>query len=238
MKNLNNLVIQYKETKDKKILDEIFDNLKSLIEKKARFIFYRKKYPLNMYNKCHYCKECKNDKQLKDMIKEEERRRTCEECKECICNRGFFNLRENNLCTYEDVVQELNMEILKMINNDSIKDFDAYLISALWHWHPPFLTLDFVESIKHRTMSKIDENEEEEEVDITDEKVLKPDTNFNLENIFGVCVTENEKKICEMYLENPQITQEEIAEKLGTYKMDISRIINKLRKKLKKFVTK
>ena len=54
--------------------------------------------------------------------------------------------------------------------------------------------------------------------------------------ILKECKTDIEKKICISYLENPKITEEELAQKLGTYQKHISRIINGLRKRLKKFV--
>ncbi len=42
MKNLDNLIIQYQKTKDKKTLNDIFILLKPIIKSKSSYVFYRK----------------------------------------------------------------------------------------------------------------------------------------------------------------------------------------------------
>lgn len=49
MKNLNQLIIEYKKSKDTLNLDEIAEILYPLIRKKSTYIFYRKYYPLSLY---------------------------------------------------------------------------------------------------------------------------------------------------------------------------------------------
>jgi predicted XRE-type DNA-binding protein len=55
MKNLNQLVITYKQTKDKEILNQIFSLLNKTIHDKATYLFYRRKYKKN--NKWFYLSE-------------------------------------------------------------------------------------------------------------------------------------------------------------------------------------
>ena len=52
MKNLNQLVVTYKQTKDKEILNQIFSLLNKTIHDKATYIFYRKKFYKN--KNCFY----------------------------------------------------------------------------------------------------------------------------------------------------------------------------------------
>jgi predicted DNA-binding protein (UPF0251 family) len=55
MKNLNQLVINYKQTKDKEILNQIFSLLNKTIHDKATYLFYRRKFKKN--NKWFYLSE-------------------------------------------------------------------------------------------------------------------------------------------------------------------------------------
>jgi len=234
MINLTELVKQYKQTKNKLILDKIYLELKSIIQQKARFIYYAKFYPLNLYHPCRYCRNC--DKL--NGVPKEEHNTICKDCDICKCIKGFFNLRKDNLCDYEDVENDLWLEILRTINNfDITKDFNTYLFSDLWEWIPSFITKDYVKSLSNKSLTQQDEEGNETQIDIPDEQE-KIKSKPSIQEILKVCQTDMEKKVCELYLENPNLSQEEIAEKLGTYKMNISRIINKLRKRLKIFVTK
>jgi DNA-directed RNA polymerase specialized sigma subunit len=87
----------------------------------------------------------------------------------------------------------------------------------------------------NKSLTKVDDEGNEVQIDISEEK---KETKPYLQEILKICQTDMERKVCELYLKNPNISQEKIAQKLGTYKMDISRIVNRLRKKLKIFVTK
>jgi RNA polymerase sigma factor (sigma-70 family) len=238
---INELIVNYKQTKNQKNLEEIFKLLQSTLKNKIKFVYFNKWYSFNIYIKCKYCQNCKHNKELQDRLKEMKRRELCEECNDCICSKGYFNLKKNNLCEYKDVEQDLNLEILKLIDSFDVEigDFNSYLFSSLWDWRPSFITLDFVESINHNSLFKMDEAGEEQDLNVEDKKSQeKIKSNLNIEDILNKCETVVEKNICELLLENPNLSQDDLAKKLGTYKMDISRIIKKLRKRLKIFVTK
>ena len=234
MINLTNLIKEYKETKSKLTLDKIYMELKSVIKQKAKFIYYAKFYPLNLYHPCKYCRNCDR----LNNVPKEEHNIICKECDICKCIKGFFNLKKDGLCEYEDVENDLWLEILRTINNfDITKDFNTYLFSDLWEFIPTFITKNFVKSLSNKSLTQQNEEGNEIQMDIPEEKEeTKPKP--SIQDILKICQTDIERKICELYLENPNLSQEELAEKLGTYKMNISRILNKLRKRLKIFVTK
>ena len=231
MINLTNLVKEYKQTKNKLIIDKIYLELKITIKQKAKFIYYHKWYPLNLYHPCKFCRNCK---QLNNVPKSEHNL-ICKECNKCKCIKGFFNLKKNNLCEYEDIENDIWLEILRTIENfDITKDFNVYLFSNLWEFIPTFITKNFVKSLLNKSLIQTDEEGNETMI----ESEIESEPKISIEEIFKVCKTEMERKICKLYLENPNLSQEELAEKLGTYKMNISRIINRLQKRLKKIVTK
>jgi hypothetical protein len=239
MENLTNKIINYKKSKNAKSFNEIYKILQSVLKDKVKFIYYTKWYPLNLYIKCKYCQQCINNKELQNKPKEIERRKLCDKCVDCICSKGYFNLNYGHLCDYEDVKQELDLEILKLINDFDIKlgDFNSYLFSSLWDWRPSFITLEFVENITHNSLFEINEEGEEQILNIKDDKSQKKITsNLKIEEILKECKTETERKVCKLLLDTPTLSQKTLAKKLGTYQRDISRIINKLRKRLKKFV--
>jgi len=232
MLNLTNLVKEYKQTKNKQIIEQIYAELKVTVQQKAKFIYYHKWYPMNLYHPCKYCRNCNK---LNDIPKSEYSI-ICKECNICKCIKGFFNLKKDNLCEYQDVENDIWLEILRNINNfDITKDFNTYLFSCLWEFIPSFITKDFIKSLSHKSLIQEDEEGNETQIDIPEEQEeTKPKP--SIQEILKVCKTDIERKICKLLLESPNLSQEELAEKLGTYQMDISRIINKLRKRLKKFV--
>jgi RNA polymerase sigma factor (sigma-70 family) len=232
MDKLTTLVLDYQKNKSQITFKEILEMLNPVIKKKATYVFYGKWYPLNLYHPCKFCRNCEK----LNNIPKSEHKIICEDCDKCKCVKGWFNLNKNHLCEYEDVEQDLLLVILQMINKFTPeKEFNNYLYTTLWEWMPTFFTKDFVKSITNKSLTQEDEEGNETQIDIPDysgETKSKP----SFQEILKVCKTDMEKKVCELYLENPKLSQEEIAEKLGTYQRDISRIINKLRKRLKKFV--
>jgi RNA polymerase sigma factor (sigma-70 family) len=232
MDKLTKLVLDYQKTKSQIILKEILEMLNPVIKKKANYVFYVKWYPFNLYHPCKFCRTCTK----LNNIPKTEHKILCEDCEECKCIKGFFNLNKNHLCEYEDVEQDLLLVILQMIDKFTPeKEFNNYLYTTLWEWMPTFFTKDFVKSLSNKSLTQEDEEGNETQIDISEEnkeRKLKP----SIQEILKVCKTDIEKKVCELYLENPNLSQAKIAEKLGTYQRDISRIINKLRKRLKKFV--
>ncbi len=237
MQTLNDLVIEYKQTNLPLFLDKIFKELKKIIKDKSEFIYYKKWYPLNLYNKCKYCKDCKNNIESKNRINELKRKKTCEDCKKCICNKRYFNLSQNHLCDLQDVNSDLVAEIIRLINNfDPTRgEFKTYLISSLWNWRPSFLTTGFVENVNYSPLVKETESGETYVVDAVDNNSTKKiKSKLNVEDIFSVCHSDVERKLCELYLMNPNLSQKEIALKLHTTQQTISKAIIKLRKKLKR----
>jgi len=234
MINLTPLVIEYKKNKDGKVLEKIYSELKDTISQKAKFIYYAKFYPLNLYHPCKFCRNCNK----LNNVPKSEHSIICKECSKCRCIKGFFNLKKDGLCDYQDVENDIWLEILRTINNFDIKkDFNTYLFSNLWEFIPSFITKDFIKSLSHKSLMHVDDEGNETQIEILEEqKEIK--SRPVMEDILKECKTEIEKKVCELYLINPKLSQEEIAENLGTYQKDISRIINRLRKRLKKFVLK
>jgi len=227
MNNLTSLIIQYKETKNKLILDKIYLELKSTIQQKARYIYFAKWYPLNLYHPCKFCRNCTK----LNNIPKNEHNEICKECEECKCVKGFFNLKKSNLCEYEDVENDIWLEIMRTIENfDITKDFNTYLFSNLWEFIPSFITKNFVKSLLNKSLTKTDDEGNETEMEIADEE--EKDNQFDIENITKFCKTEQEKEIIQLLAKG--VRQDVIAEKLKISQSSISRILNKLRKQLKK----
>jgi RNA polymerase sigma factor (sigma-70 family) len=230
MENLTNLVTQYKQNKNKEILNQIYVELKATVQQKAKFIYFAKWYPLNLYHKCKYCRNC--DKL--NNIPKSEHNLICKECNICKCIKGFFNLKKDNLCEYEDVENDIWVEILRTINNfDITKDFNTYLFSCLWEFVPSFITKDFIKSLSHKSLTQQDGEGNETEIDIPDNK---PEEKISLEDILKLCQTESEKAVIHLFLNDKKMTQEKAGKILGISQQAISLIFNKLQKKLKKYL--
>jgi DNA-directed RNA polymerase specialized sigma subunit len=125
---------------------------------------------------------------------------------------------------------------LQIINEYNTKEpFYEYFLSSLWNWKPKLKTED---RMQHSSLFKINDKGEEEILDIEDKRSQEHvSTNLNIEDIFAECKTENEKKICQLYLTNPNITEEELGKKLKMTKQNISLILKRLRKRLKYYLT-
>jgi len=232
MINFTNLVKEYKEAKSKIILNRIYSELKSTVQQKAKFIYYHKYYPLNLYHACKYCRNCNK---LRNIPKSEHSI-ICKECDICKCTKGFFNLKKDNLCELEDVENDIWCEILRIINNfDITKDFNSYLFSCLWEFIPTFITKNFVKSLLNKSLVHIDEEGNETEIEIPQEE-----NQFKLstEEIFSVCQDEIERNILILMLKNKDINQTEIAKKLKVTKQYISLKLKELQKRLKILLVK
>lgn len=230
MKNLTNLVIKYRQDKDKKYLDEIYTELKNTIIQKAKFIYFHKYYPMNLYHKCKFCRNC--DKL--NNVPKSEHNLICKGCEDCKCIKGYFNLKKENLCDYKDVENDIWLEILRVVDNfDTTKDFNVYVFSCLWDFIPSFITKDFVKSLSNKSLTYQNENGEDVDTDIPDkqeETIIK----FSLQEIMGVCKTKREKDLVELFMGRDKLTQEKIGKILGLSQQAISLILNKLQKRLKK----
>ena len=231
MLNLTSLVQEYKQNKNKIILDRIFLELKHTVKQKSKFLYYQKWYPLSLYHKCKYCRNCNK------LINTPKREHNliCKECDICKCVKGFFNLRNDNLCELEDIENDIWLEILRIIENyDITKDFNVYLFSCLWDFIPTFITKDFLKSLTNKSLTQSDEEGNETQIDIPENKEDE-NSKITMQEILKLCQTDLERKICELYLANPKLSQVALAKKLGTYQKCISRVLNDLRKRLKQF---
>jgi RNA polymerase sigma factor (sigma-70 family) len=183
MKNLNELVKEYKNKKNNQVFELILKILKKDIEKKSEMVYQKLK--------CYQIEK-------------------------------------------EDIKQELYIRILNIIESyDPKEPFENYLFSSLKFWMPKLVKEDI---INYESLYKTDEETGEEVViDIEDKNEENICSSLTLEDIFRVCKTKEEKAVCKLLLNNPNISQEEIAKELKTYQMNISRIINELRERLKRF---
>jgi len=231
MDKITTLILQYKKTKDQNILNEIFEILNPVIQKKAKYIYYGKWYPINLYHPCKFCRNCNK----LNNIPKSEHKIICQECQVCRCEKGFFNLNKNNLCEYKDIENDIWLEILRIIENfDIAKNFNTYLYSCLWEFIPTFITKNFIKSLSNQSLSKVDQEGNESEMEIPDEP--KQTNNFNLEHIYSVCKNETEQKIIKLLIAG--LKQIEIAKELCVSEQYISKIIIKLRKKITKLLNK
>jgi RNA polymerase sigma factor (sigma-70 family) len=227
MNNLTNLVIQYKKLKNNHIFNLIYKELQSIIKQKAKFIYFGKWYPLNMYHPCKYCRKCNK---LKNIPKSE-RNIICEECEKCTCIKGFFNLRKNNLCEYQDVENDLWTEVLRIIEDyDETKDFNTYLISSLWNFIPNFINKNFVTSILNKSLTQRNENGDDIQYDIP---IEINNLTLTLDEIIKVASTKREKAVLNLYLKDSTMTLDKAGTSLGISHQAISLILTKLQKKLK-----
>lgn len=143
--------------------------------------------------------------------------------------RYIFNKFKYYKINLQDIKQELYLLILTIIDNYKIsKPFENYLFSSLKKWLPESMIQDKRKNEKNREMH----------INIKDTNLNNQDTNLILEDIFNECKTENERQIYKLYLENPNITGREIGKELGMTRQNICLIIKKLRKRLKKYLTK
>jgi len=150
----------------------------------------------------------------------------------------LVDLKSIELC---DIEQELYLDTLKMINRyNPKKPFENYLFAYLWKWTPRFITtIKFLKSLKTQSIYQINEEGEEENI-IDNFEVNEPrgniESNLIIEDIFNQCKNEKEKNICQLLMCNPTMSQEEIGKEMGMTSQNISLILNKLRKRLKKYL--
>lgn len=203
---LQQLVIDYKTTKHQKLLEEIFLLLDKLLIKKAKYIFYKQKFFKNYCVKRIYDEETKQyiDKQFTECFK--------------LCDIGKVD--------YEDVLQELKIEVLRIIENYDIKKpFMTYLVSSIWKWRPDYIrNKQFVAEL-----SNVEENEnildksfiEKSSEEINTKQILKRFSNL----------TEQEEKYIKLKINHPEYNQSEIADILGVTQQRVSELKKNLRKK-------
>lgn len=229
MNKLTNLILQYQQNNSKDILKEILNTLDPIIIKKAKYVYYVKWYPINLY---HFCKYCRNCNKLNNIPKSEHSL-ICKDCEICKCIKGFFNLNKNHLCDYEDVENDIWLEVIRTIENfDMTKDFNTYLFSNLWEFIPSFINKNFIKSLSNKSLTQSDEEGNETQMDIPEEETQTK--KIDLDTILNCCKTEQEREILRLLAKGSK--QEEIAEILELSSQYISKVIIRLRKRLKNMV--
>lgn len=136
---------------------------------------------------------------------------------------------------FEDIKQELYLEILRLLNNlDPKKSFETYLYSTLWNWDASrIINQDFYNQLKNVNMITADEADEEDTPIIDTIATLpKFDEEEEIEHLFTK-LTSTEKKIIEILRLNSKIKQPELAKILKVTQQAVSKIFVSLRKKYK-----
>ena len=223
MENLTPLIREYKQTNNPALLNKIYQELNPLIQTKASFIFYKKYYPLSLYNRCYPCQICTN--QLNS---------NCKTCKKCTCTKGTFNLYKSHLCEIEDVESDLWLEILKIIKSyDVTRDFDTYLYASIWNILPSFLTMDFIKSIKTNSLTKIDKSsgDDFQLQPLVEELENAVEKNVKLELMFTSCKTDTERNILKLI--SAGYNQKEIGEQLKVTPQYIGQVMKLVKERIK-----
>jgi RNA polymerase sigma factor (sigma-70 family) len=126
----------------------------------------------------------------------------------------------------EDIKQELLILILQIIDNyDISKPFENYLFSSIKHWTPK-LTKDDTTDFKRQYKVNQDTGEETEIEAFGVVKNNEHDLIDNFENL-----NENEIKIINLFQENGNIKQTEIAKIIGVTKQRVKQILQGLKNK-------
>ena len=118
------------------------------------------------------------------------------------------------------------------------QDTGLYVFSCLWEFIPTFITKNFVKSLLNKPLTKIDDEGNETELEISNEPKEKSKLNISIEEIFSICVNEFEKKILKLILKNKKVNRTKIAKELGVSPQYISLKLKDLRKRLKILLVK
>lgn len=208
---LNKLAKEYSETKDKIVLTKIFAILKNLLKQKASFVFYKKTFH-----------EGKITGYIKTL-----------EGKKIPVYKHNFKLSETGQTELADVQSELAIEVIRILKKyKPEQDFETYLIGALWLWTPKFARKNkFFNYLKFNSMSVVDDSGKEK--NLIDEIPQKEKFSSDLVNFIDMFenLNENEIKIINLYQENGNIKQTEVARIIGVTKQRIKQILQGLQKK-------
>jgi RNA polymerase sigma factor (sigma-70 family) len=207
------LVIEYKKTKQQSLINEIFKLLNTLLVKKAKNIFYHQKFPQHTYKKRIL------DNETGEYVEKE--------FVEC------FRLCDIKKIDFEDVLQELRLEIFRIIENyDITRQFYTYLISSLWKWRPECIrTKQFAVELSDIGSGEMEDDELNNFENIGEETEPIPEKQNMMKNFEAL--TKQEKKLIKLKLSRPQLNQTQIAESLGVTQQRVSEILRNLRKKYK-----
>jgi RNA polymerase sigma factor (sigma-70 family) len=205
---LNNLAKEYSKTGNREVLTKIFTILQNLLKKKASFVFYAKTF---------------HEGKITGHIKLNG--------KKIPVYKHNFKLSETGQTELADVQSELAIELIRILKKyKPEQDFETYLIGALWNWTPKFARKNkFFNYLKFNSMNVIDDTGKEKSL-IDDIPQAKSMTDENFTDMFEN-LTENEIKIINLFQENGNIKQTEIAHILGVTKQRVKQILQGLQKK-------
>lgn len=206
---LDKLAKEYLITKDKTILVKIFKLLKHILKQKASFVYYQKTFH-----------EGKITGRIKSL-----------DGKKIPVYEHNFRLVDTKQTELADVEQELSIEIIRILKKyKPTESFETYLFSAIWNWTPKFARKNkFFNYLKFNSMNVIDDSGKEKSL-IDDIPQVESSREENFVDMFEN-LTENEIKIINLYQENGNIKQPEIARIIGITQQGVSFILKGLRKK-------
>jgi len=208
---LDKLAKEYSRTKDKTILPKIFKILKHILKKKASFVFYQQTF--------HEGRRLPKSKWFKNINGEL-----------IPTYEHNFRLSDTKQTELEDVEQELAKELIILLKKyNPTQPFEEYLYGTLWNWIPKFTTKNkFLNYLKHNSMYVVDDSGNEKSLidDLPQESHEERNLVDNFENL-----TENEIKIINLFQENGNIKQTEIARIIGVTKQRVKQILQGLKNK-------
>jgi RNA polymerase sigma factor (sigma-70 family) len=211
---LDKLAKEYAETKDKNILPKIFKILKHILKKKASFVFYQQTF--------HEGKKLPKSKWFKNINGEL-----------IPTYEHNFRLVDTKQTELEDIEQELALEVIRLLKKYNPKQpFDEYFFGTLWKWIPKFTTKNkFLNYLKHNSMYIVDDAGNEKS--LIDDIPQKESFSSGLLNFIDMFenLNENEIKIINLFQENGNIKQTEIARIIGVTKQRVKQILQGLKNK-------
>jgi len=212
MKTLNELAIEYKTTKNKETLNQIFVSLQKTIKEKTTHTFYKRKFVRAMIDV-----EVMNDEGTKKIMKR---------LPQC------FTLYGTKLIELEDVEQELNLEILNIIERyDISRPFDKFLYSSIWLWQPNFVNKDFINQLSNISLSTAEGEGQYNEELINNLSVMPQfDESFDVRELF-TNLTETEEKLLNILKNNSGLKQAQLVKIMGVTKQRISQLFKSIQKK-------
>lgn len=144
--------------------------------------------------------------------------------------RGHFKLVDMKQNTLDDVKQDLVVEVIKLLKKyKPEQSFSTYLISSLWKWTPKYTRKNkFFKYLKNKSMNIIGEDGEEKS--LIDDIPQTSHFEGNLVDLFEN-LTETEIKIVNLFQENNNINQSEIAGIVSLTQQRVSQIFQGLKKK-------
>lgn len=195
MKTLDEQVLEYKKTKDRNLLNNLFITLQPMIKKKSEYVFYHKKFN---------------------------------------CGNYSIRLCDTKKVELDDIIQELNLEILRLIEDyDITRPFKNYFFATLWDWRPAFIrTGNFGKEINmviSENMLATDENVNFLD-NMADPNSIQVQDDTPIFQKF-TDLTEEEKKVMNLLMKNNKMNQSQIAKIIGVTQPRVSQIIKKLKDK-------